>query len=82
MFYHVISVECCSTINSKKTERSFEINLDFLNESKVYEMTSFEDGINAQRQSMDHRKRVSQVRNGEILLIKMVRNGGWAVVIQ
>lgn len=45
-------------------------------------MTSFEDGINAQRQSMDHRKRVSQVRNGEILLIKMVRNGGWAVVIQ
>ncbi len=68
--------------NNKEKERIFEISLDFLSDNKAYEMTSFEDGINAGRQAMDYRKKVSQVHRGEKLTIKMVRNGGWAAVIQ
>ncbi len=62
--------------NSK--ERSIDVNLDFLTDGKTYEMTSFEDGINAGRQAMDYRKKVAQVKNGNKLTIKMVRNGGFA----
>lgn len=45
-------------------------------------MTSFEDGINAGRQAMDYRKRQSSVDATSKIKIKLVRNGGWAAVIQ
>lgn len=68
--------------NNNEKERTFEISLDFLNDGKPYEMTSFEDGINAGRQAMDYRKKEYLVKKGEKINIKMVRNGGWAAVIQ
>ena len=68
--------------NNAEKERSFNISLDFLNNGKSYQMTSFEDGINAGRQAMDYRKKVSSVRQGEKVKITMVRNGGWAAIIQ
>ncbi len=68
--------------NNKEKERNIEISLDFLNQGKSYEMTSFEDGINAGRQAMDYRRKESQVRNGDKIQIKMVRNGGFAAVIE
>lgn len=67
--------------NNKEQERTFEISLDFLKSEKNYQMTSFEDGINAGYQAMDYRKRESQVKQHEKITIKMVRNGGWAAVI-
>ena len=68
--------------NNGKKEREFTIKLDFLNKDRSYQMTSFEDGINAGRQAMDYRCKSSQVKAGEQLAIKMVRNGGFAAVIE
>ena len=68
--------------NSKQPEREFELSLDFLQQGKIYSMTSFEDGINAGRQAMDYRKRQSSVDATAKIKIKLVRNGGWAAVIQ
>ncbi|MDU1890103.1 MAG: glycoside hydrolase family 97 protein [Dysgonomonas sp.] len=68
--------------NNNENERNIEISLDFLNNNKVYKMTSFEDGINAGRQAMDYRRKESQVKQGDKIQIKMARNGGWAAVIE
>ena len=45
-------------------------------------MTSFEDGINADRQAMDYRKKEHQVNSSDKLNIKLVRNGGWAAAVE
>ncbi|MDR2953658.1 MAG: glycoside hydrolase family 97 protein [Prevotella sp.] len=68
--------------NNKERERTFEIDLDFLDAGKSYKMTSFEDGINAGRQAMDYRRKESQVKQSDKLQIKMVRNGGFAAVLE
>ena len=68
--------------NNGEKEREFTINLDFLNKDRSYRMTSFEDGINAGRQAMDYRCKSSQVKAGEQLTVKMVRNGGFAAIIE
>lgn len=68
--------------NNGKTEREFTVKLDFLKKDRSYQMTSFVDGINAGRQAMDYRCKTSQVKGGDELKIKMVRNGGFAAVIE
>lgn len=68
--------------NNGQTEREFAVKLDFLKKDRTFQMTSFEDGINAGRQAMDYRCKSSQVKNGDVLTIKMVRNGGFAAVIE
>ncbi|RWY48391.1 glycoside hydrolase family 97 protein [Mucilaginibacter gilvus] len=67
--------------NSKQPSRDIELNFDFLDKGKTYTMTYFEDGINAGKQAMDYRKKTIQVKAGDKLAIKMVRNGGWAAVL-
>ena len=47
-----------------------------------YRMTSFEDGINADRQAMDYRKKERTLKKGEKISIHLVRNGGFAAVIE
>lgn len=56
------------------------VSLDFLNDGE-YTLTSFEDGINADRQAMDYKKRIRTVKKNDTVTIKMVRNGGWAGVL-
>ena len=68
--------------NNGQTEREFAVKLDFLKKDRAYQMTSFEDGINAGRQAMDYCCKSSQVKNGDVLTVKMVRNGGFAAVIE
>lgn len=68
--------------NNGQTEREFAVKLDFLKKDRAYQMTSFEDGINTGRQAMDYRCKSSQVKNGDVLTVKMVRNGGFAAVIE
>lgn len=68
--------------NNKEQVREFEISLDFLSSGKPYKMTSFEDGINAGRQAMDYRKKEASLKQGDKIKIKMVRNGGFAAVIE
>ena len=62
--------------------RHFEISLDFLEPGRTYTVTEFVDGINADRQAMDYRKVVRTVRKDDTLKIDMVRNGGYAAVIE
>lgn len=59
-----------------------EIKLDFLPDGKEFTLTAFEDGINADVQAMHYVKNVRKVRKGDTVLIKMVRNGGYAAVIE
>lgn len=66
--------------NNAEKERTFKINLNFLKSGKSYKATSFEDGINAGYQAMDYRKKNFNAKNGDVIEIKMVRNGGWAAV--
>lgn len=68
--------------NGKENERSLTLNFDFLEKGKSYTMTYFEDGINAGKQAMDYRKKSVQVKAGDQITIKMVRNGGWAAVLK
>lgn len=68
--------------NNKEKERTFDLSLDFLPEGQSFRMTAFEDGINAGHQAMDYRKKESAVKKGERVTVKMVRNGGWAAVIE
>ncbi|MDR0537287.1 MAG: glycoside hydrolase family 97 protein [Tannerellaceae bacterium] len=62
--------------------RDFTIDLDFLPKGKTYRITSFEDGPNANGQGMDYNIRTMDVGHGDKLEIRMVRNGGWAAVIE
>ncbi|MFV0592449.1 MAG: glycoside hydrolase family 97 protein [Draconibacterium sp.] len=58
--------------------KSIEISFDFLPEGKQFTLTSFEDGINADRQGLDYKRKTISVDNKTKLTINMVRNGGWA----
>lgn len=64
------------------TGRTIEVNLDFLPENKEMHLTSFEDGINADRQAMDYKKKEIVVTNSTKLTMKLVRNGGWTGKIE
>ena len=68
--------------NNQQKERIFDIALDFLPEGKTCKITSFEDGINANRQAMDYRKKEQTLKKGDILHVRMARNGGFAAVIE
>ena len=68
--------------NNGESQREFTVKLDFLKKNHSYQMTSFEDGINAGRQAMDYRCKSSQVKAGDSFTVKMVRNGGFAAIIE
>lgn len=59
-----------------------DVPLDFLPEGKSLTITSFEDGINADRQAMHYVKKSKEVRKGDTIRIRMMRNGGYAAVIK
>ena len=68
--------------NGKQKERRVELSFDFLQKDKVYTMTYFEDGVNAGRQAMDYRRKTTPVKQGDKMTVTMVRNGGWAAVLE
>lgn len=68
--------------NNAEKQRNFKLNLDFLKAGKSYKVTSFEDGINAGYQAMDYRKKNFTVTNAANIEVKMVKNGGWAAVLE
>lgn len=68
--------------NNQKQQRNFELNLDFLKSGKNYRMISFEDGANASRQAMDFQKKERTVRRGDRINVRLVRNGGFAAIIE
>ena len=62
----------------RKEPLELEITLDFLPEGQTFTLTSFEDGLNADRQAMHYVKNVREVRKGDVVKVRMVRNGGYA----
>lgn len=45
-------------------------------------MTSFEDGVNANRQAMHYVRNVKNVKKEQTIKVRMARNGGFAAVIE
>lgn len=68
--------------NNAEKQRNFKLNLDFLKAGKTYKVTSFEDGINAGYQAMDYRKKSFTITSKDAIDVKMVKNGGWAAVLE
>ena len=66
----------------RKEPLEMDVVLDFLPEGKTYKLTSFEDGSNADRQAMHYTKNVREVRKGDTVKIRMVRNGGYAASLE
>ena len=62
-------------------QRELDVVLDCLPEGKDLQMTSFVDGVNADRMAMDYRMEQTTVNKSTKLHIKMARNGGFAAVI-
>ena len=56
--------------------------LIFWKKGRSYRMSSFEDGINANRQAMDYRHKQTPVTKTSSITITMKRNGGFAAVIE
>lgn len=68
--------------NNQQKERTFELILDFLEQGQSYRMTSFEDGINADHQAMDYKKKESILKKGDKITVRLARNGGFAAIIE
>lgn len=61
--------------------RDLEVTLDFIPEGVEMQMTSFVDGVNADRMAMDYRQEQSAVDKDTKLHIRMAPNGGFAGVM-
>ncbi len=64
------------------TPRDLSLKLDFLKEGQSYKATSFTDAVNSAVQAMDYRKVSGKFSQGNTLNIHMVRNGGFAAVLE
>jgi len=67
---------------TNSTARDIEVKLDFLQDRKIYKTTAFKDGANADVQAMDYKKVKGTNIRGEKLQLHLVRNGGWAAVLE
>jgi alpha-glucosidase len=68
--------------NGVEKTREFDLDLSFLPSGKTFRMTAFEDGPNSTFQAMDYNIRTQELKNGDKLHIKLVRNGGFAAVLE
>jgi alpha-glucosidase len=62
------------------TPRELEIDFSFL-PAGTFQMESFEDGVNADRQASDYRMTKTQVHNTTKLKVRLAPGGGWAARI-
>jgi len=58
------------------TPRDFTITLDFLGEGK-YKLTSYADGLNADKWASDYKMTTQEVTNGDSIKIHLAPGGGW-----
>jgi alpha-glucosidase len=59
------------------TPRELTVDLSFLPEG-TYQLESWSDGVNADRNGQDFRYRTHQVSSGDKLTLKLAPGGGWA----
>ncbi len=69
-------------VNDSEKARMIDVDLSFLSDNRAYQVTAFEDGINAGRQAADYKKKEYSVKKGDKISIRMVRNGGFAAVLK
>lgn len=62
-------------------ERTYTVKLDFLSEGQ-HRLTAYKDGANAHYQAMHYNKEQKTVDRNSTIEVKMVRNGGFAAVIE
>jgi alpha-glucosidase len=62
--------------------RTMEINFDFLDEGKLYQIEIIKDGINADVTAVDYKKEVGTVKKGDKIQINMASGGGWIAKIK
>ncbi|MBO4611871.1 MAG: glycoside hydrolase family 97 protein [Bacteroidaceae bacterium] len=62
-------------------ERTFNLKLDFLSDGQ-HRLTAYKDGLNAGYQAMHYNKVQQSVNRNSTVEVKMVKNGGWAAVIE
>lgn len=67
---------------TNSTARDIDVKLDFLQDRKIYNTTAFKDGANADVQAIDYKKVKGTNIRGEKLQLHLVRNGGWAAVLE
>ncbi len=63
------------------TPRELDLDLSFL-PAGAFRMSSYEDGINADRYGSDYRKTTTEVSRESRLKIKLAAGGGWAARIE
>jgi len=63
------------------SERTLDFDLSFLPSGK-YQMTAFQDGVNADRFGNDYKKTITTVDKDTHVHIHMTQGGGWAARIQ
>jgi alpha-glucosidase len=61
--------------------RELTIKPDFLDKNRSYQMTSFSDGVNADRQAMDYKSDTTKIAADSVIPVRLSRNGGYAAVI-
>ena len=66
---------------NEQGERTFNVKLDFLGDGE-HTMTAYKDGANAGYQAMHYNKVEQKVTKNTTIEVKMVRNGGFAAVIE
>ncbi len=59
------------------TPRDFEIGFGFLDSGR-YEMTTYADGLNADRYASDYKKEKKDISKSDVLKIHLAPGGGWA----
>ena len=62
---------------TNSVSRTIDLSFDFLPQGKEFTLTSFEDGINADRQALDYKKKTISINSNTKLTIYMEHNGGW-----
>lgn len=65
----------------EQNERHFSLALDFLGAGQ-HKLTLFKDGVNAGYQAMHYNKVEKSVNKSSLLEVTMVKNGGFAAVIE
>ncbi|MCU4675720.1 glycoside hydrolase family 97 protein [Catenovulum sp. 2E275] len=69
------------TLNDENA-RELSLDLSFLTDGQTYQMTIFEDGINADRFAEDYKKRVIKVNKQSKLTMKLAPGGGYTARIE
>lgn len=62
------------------SERTIPVKLDFLSDSKRYQVQIFRDGMNANVHASDFCVEKKIVSKGDVLSLSMAKGGGWAAI--